>query len=79
MDKFKAQIDEFEDTMEEFEEKLRRFSQGVRTLRSNITNLSTDVDRLHGILLERIVEKSEKLKQAEQIKADNERAKEIYV
>ena len=72
-------MDEFEDKMDAFEDKLSRFSQGVRTLRSNITHFSTDVDRLHWILLERIVEKSEKLKQAEQIKADNERANEIYV
>jgi multidrug resistance efflux pump len=72
MDNFKAQLDEFE-------AKLRLFSQGVQTLRSNITNLSTDFDRLQRIYVERIVEESDNVIKAAQIKADLEKATELEV
>ncbi len=74
-----AQMDEFEARMDAFEEKLGLFSHYIRTLRSNVEILSTDVGRLQTIYLQRIVEKSDKESEAEQIKADNKAANELAV
>jgi hypothetical protein len=74
-----AQMAEFVAQLDAFEEKLGLFSQDIRTLMSNINLLSTEVERLQAISLQRIVEKSEKESKAEQIKADNEAAKELAV
>ena len=74
-----AQMDEFEARLDAFEEKLGLFSQDIRTLMSNINILSTEVERLQAISLQRIIEKSEKESKAEQIKANNEAAKELAV
>ncbi len=46
---------------------------------TNVTALSTEVERLQKLCLERIVEKSDKESKAQQIKADNEKAKEMGV
>ena len=79
MGEFNAQMDAFEAEMNEFKAELHLFSQGVNTLNTNVTGLSTEVERLRKLCLERIVEKSDNESKAQQIKADNEKAKEMVV